>query len=162
MFLLLFTEVRFEQALGALFIFFRLIRTPVALLNMYDVISKGAGAYSRLEAFEKLAQKGNFKNTDTSNELIKCMRPSIQLDNVYISHFPEYGIWSLFDVNIRIPFGQRVAIVGSSGSGKSSILNIRPLLVGILFQLHRPRQISLPHEYCHYCHYIHYYTYTLK
>ena len=30
---------------------------------------------------------------------------------------------------------------------------IRPLLVGNLFQLHRPHQIWLPHEYCHYCHY---------
>ena len=31
--------------------------------------------------------------------------------------------------------------------------SIRPLLMTYLFQLHRPRQKSLPHEYCHYCHY---------
>ena len=31
-----------------------------------------------------------------------------------------------------------------------SIYYIRPLLVGNLFQLHRPHQIWLPHEYCHY------------
>ena len=36
------------------------------------------------------------------------------------------------------------------------------LLVGILFQLHRPRHISLPHEYCHYCHYFHYLHLHLK
>ena len=30
---------------------------------------------------------------------------------------------------------------------------IRPLLMTYLFQLHRPRQKLLPHEYCHYCHY---------
>ena len=33
------------------------------------------------------------------------------------------------------------------------IYYIRLLLVGNLFQLHRPHQIWLPHEYCHYCHY---------
>ena len=31
-----------------------------------------------------------------------------------------------------------------------SLIYIRPLLVGNLFQLHRPHQIWLPHEYCHY------------
>ena len=38
------------------------------------------------------------------------------------------------------------------------IYYIRPLLVGNLFQLHRPHQIWLPHEYCHYCHYWHYHV----
>ena len=35
---------------------------------------------------------------------------------------------------------------------------IRPLLVGNLFQLHRPHQIWLPQEYCHYYHYSHYHV----
>ncbi|KAI6651564.1 Bacteriocin cleavage/export ABC transporter [Oopsacas minuta] len=125
--LILYFNLDFELTLGALFIFFRIIRTPVELLNMNELMSKGAAAYSRLKTFEKLDSKRtdiSELNETTNSNLNKELRPHIQLDNIYLSHFPEFGIWSLFDINLNIPFGQKVAIVGSSGSGKSSILNL--------------------------------------
>jgi len=57
---------------------------------------------------------------------------TIQLDNVSY-RYPQAINWSVKDLNIIVPVGARVALVGSTGSGKSTIVN---LLIG-LFQPHQ-------------------------
>lgn len=44
----------------------------------------------------------------------------IELKNVYLSYNREY--YALFDINLKIANGQRLAIVGQEGSGKTALL----------------------------------------
>jgi len=47
---------------------------------------------------------------------------SIRLENVTFGYQPKNPV--LRDVNLEIPFGQTVAVVGANGSGKSTIVNL--------------------------------------
>ena len=68
--------------------------------------------------------------TTKSREAIKPLRfdREIRFRNVYFRYHPE-GPWILEDFNLSIPMGRRIGIVGATGSGKSTVLD---LLMGLL------------------------------
>lgn len=46
----------------------------------------------------------------------------IELKNVFLSYNREY--FALYDINLKIPNGQKLAIVGQDGSGKTALLRV--------------------------------------
>lgn len=50
--------------------------------------------------------------------------PTVELRNVSFCYESHSSVWNLYDVSLTIPFGQSVALVGASGSGKSTVLSI--------------------------------------
>lgn len=46
----------------------------------------------------------------------------IELKNVFLSYNREY--YALYDINLKVPNGQRLAIVGQVGSGKTALLRV--------------------------------------
>ena len=50
-------------------------------------------------------------------------QPDLQLHNLHF-RYREDGSWALADVNLDLAFGQRLAVVGASGAGKSSLVNL--------------------------------------
>ncbi|MFQ5763551.1 MAG: ABC transporter ATP-binding protein [Rhodospirillales bacterium] len=55
---------------------------------------------------------------------LKSVKGHVQLDDVRFSYVP--GKPALDGVTLEVPAGKRVALVGSSGAGKSTILNLIP------------------------------------
>ncbi len=55
--------------------------------------------------------------------------PLISLDKVYkIYHLGDQTLYALNDINLQIRAGEFIAVVGASGSGKSTFLNIASIL----------------------------------
>lgn len=71
-------------------------------------------------------------------------RPVVRLDQVSAA-YPTSGAPALSDVSVEIPFGEHVAVLGRSGSGKSTVAKI---IAGVLTPTHGSVTIGSvrPHE----------------
>ncbi len=58
---------------------------------------------------------------DTSVAL--CMQPDVTFENISF-RYSENAPWALRDVNMQIPAGHRVAVIGETGSGKSTLIHL--------------------------------------
>ena len=58
---------------------------------------------------------------DTSVAL--CMQPEVTFENISF-RYSENAPWALRDVNMQIPAGHRVAVIGETGSGKSTLIHL--------------------------------------
>jgi len=64
------------------------------------------------------------KDSDTARE-VKLKKPAIKLNNVHF-RYDEEDHRALKDVSITMPGGKVTALVGRSGSGKTTIMNLIP------------------------------------
>lgn len=71
--------------------------------------------------FNLLNEKPKIIDSDNAIEL-KNVRGSIEFKNISFSYTPDR--LALNDINIKIPAGKMVALVGHSGGGKSTIMNL--------------------------------------
>lgn len=74
-----------------------------------------ASTIDKATAPENILKTDKFTNKDSFDEAIEFSE---------VSFAYKENQWVLNQVNLRIPKGQKVAFVGSSGSGKTSILNL--------------------------------------
>jgi ATP-binding cassette subfamily C protein CydC len=58
---------------------------------------------------------------DTSVKL--AMQPEVRFENISF-RYSENAPWALKDVNIKIPAGRRLAVIGETGSGKSTLVHL--------------------------------------
>ena len=103
-------------------IFFTQILTPAkSLSNLYFDINKGMAAFERvrevLTADESIKNAPGAKKIDTFNK-------AIQYEDVSFGYNDQTEV--LKDINVTIPKGQTVALVGQSGAGKSTFVDLLP------------------------------------
>jgi len=104
------------------FIFFILL-----ILNLFEPIKKISTSINSMKAAEAASERileilnipPEINNSDTNGKIISA----IQFKDVSFKYRDEFILKNL---NILIPKGKKVAIVGASGSGKSTILNMIP------------------------------------
>ncbi len=119
---------------GTLYIFSDYIR------SFFDPIQELAEQFSTLQSamasaekiFTILDEEPLVKNPENPVELGK-VKGRIQFENVWFAYQGED--WILKDVSFTIEPGQRVAFVGATGAGKSSILN----LIGRYYDIQKGR-----------------------
>lgn len=119
---------------GTLYIFSDYIR------SFFDPIQELAEQFSTLQSamasaekiFTILDEDPLVKNPENPVELGK-VKGRIEFENVWFAYQGED--WILKDVSFTIEPGQRVAFVGATGAGKSSILN----LIGRYYDIQRGR-----------------------
>jgi ABC transporter fused permease/ATP-binding protein len=92
------------------------------IAELYAQIQKAIGATERVfELLEETPEKINSKQNTSSLEKIKG---NVTFKNVAFSYPSRKEIKVLKDVNFTANFGQKIAIVGPSGTGKSTIASL--------------------------------------
>jgi len=96
---------------------------PILMLGMVIMSVSQAGAGAK-RIFEVLDADIEVKNAPGAREL-KDIKGSVTFDRVSFKYFKE-GSYVLNNVSFHIEAGAHVAIVGATGSGKSTIINLLP------------------------------------
>ena len=109
----------FVSFLGAMMLAFQPLRR---LAQINATLQEGFAAAIRV--FSLLDQKSLINEIKNAPDLT-IKKSDITLENVTLSYEGQLNS-ALKEVNIHIPHGKTTALVGPSGSGKSSILNLIP------------------------------------
>ncbi|MDF1672881.1 MAG: ABC transporter ATP-binding protein [Vicingaceae bacterium] len=100
-------------------IYINMLTWPVTAIGwVTSIIQRAAASQSRINEF--LATQPNVKNTTNHKEDIGG---SIEFNNITFT-YPESGINALRNISFKIDKGETLAIIGKTGSGKSSIINL--------------------------------------
>jgi subfamily B ATP-binding cassette protein MsbA len=105
-------------------IFSQVMRPAKALTDSFSNINSGIAAGERvLELIDNLPAIKD----DLEAKEVHSFNDSIKFKNISFSYDDEKEV--LFDVNITIPKGKMVALVGPSGGGKSTLMDLLPRFI---------------------------------
>ena len=93
------------------------------LARLNNMLQMGLGATDRV--FEMLDQKIEVQDSDNAIE-IELKQPEIIFDNVTFLYNADDEKKALNGISITLPAGKVTALVGRSGSGKTTIMNLIP------------------------------------
>lgn len=71
--------------------------------------------------FELIEEEPQIPDSENSKEL-NDISGNVDLENVKFSYIPEHRL--IYDLNLKVKPGQRVAIVGPTGCGKTTLINL--------------------------------------
>lgn len=102
-----------------------------ALLMLYTPVKKMGDNYVEIKKaflsidriFEIFSLKSSVENKPQSRELTG-IKKDIRFEHVWFSYKPD--VFVLKDFNLTVPVGSTVALVGGSGCGKSTVVNLLP------------------------------------
>jgi len=112
-----------EKFIAYLIIFSQIITPAKAFSTGYYNIQKGMAAYDRIDniLIEEVTIKDN-----PSPVRINKFESAIEYRNIYFTYDTEIV---LKDINLTIEKGKTIAIVGRSGSGKSTMVDLLPRFI---------------------------------
>ncbi len=100
-------------------IYINLLTWPVTSLGwITSIVQRAAASQKRINEF---LQEQN--HLVSEKNMIKEIQGGLEFDHVSFK-YPESGIQALEDLSFKIKQGQTLAIIGSTGSGKSTIANL--------------------------------------
>lgn len=102
-----------------------------ALLMLYTPVKKMGDNYVEIKQaflsidriFEIFSLKSSIENKQEARTL-DGVKKDIRFDKVWFSYKPD--VFVLKDFNLTVPVGSTVALVGNSGGGKSTVVNLLP------------------------------------
>lgn len=106
-----------------------LIWPVIAFGWIMNIIQQGEASMKRLNKI--FSEPYEIEDSSLSDLSIKELKGEIEFSNVsfkYAENLPEV----LKDVNLKIPVGSTLAIVGHTGSGKTSFINLIPRLYDVV------------------------------
>ena len=93
----------------------------IAIGWVINIFQLGSASLDRLD--EIFQTQPEIRDTDKTDFTISTVMGDLQLCHVYFKYHPDSD-FVLRDINLEIPNGKFVAIVGATGSGKSSLINL--------------------------------------
>ncbi|WKN33418.1 ABC transporter ATP-binding protein [Porifericola rhodea] len=106
-------------------IYVNMLTWPVTSLGwITSIIQRAAASQKRINEFL------NIKNDIISGEQKQEIKGDVSLENVSFV-YPDSGIRALNQISFDVKSGQSIAIIGTTGSGKSTIANIIPRMYDV-------------------------------
>jgi ATP-binding cassette subfamily B protein len=106
-----------------------LIWPMIALGWVANLLQQGAASMGRLAAI--MDSEPEIKDTETTDHSIENIRGTIEFRNVSFTHKNSTQP-TLKNINLKIESGMTVAVVGYTGTGKSTLINLIPRLYDII------------------------------
>jgi subfamily B ATP-binding cassette protein MsbA len=110
------TAAKFLALMAGIFLLYEPVK---ALSRIHLMLQRCLAATTNI--FELMREPRDIKDAPDATTITSC-RGEIAFDRVGFSYGPE--ITALEDISLRIAPGQRVALVGASGAGKSTMLSL--------------------------------------
>lgn len=114
------SEMSGEGLIGYVVLFYMIINPAKSFSTAYFNIIKGLASVERIESILEADVK--IKNSEEAI-VIRSFESSIEYRNVSFKYLNDYV---LKNVNLKIEKGDRIALVGQSGSGKSTFVDLLP------------------------------------
>lgn len=103
-------------------IYINMLTWPVSSIGwIASMIEQAAASQKRINEF--LAEETSIKNIESNNLIKEDIKGDIVFDNVSFV-YPDTGIKALDNISFHIKAGEKVAIVGRTGGGKTSIAEL--------------------------------------
>lgn len=115
-------EILPETFFAFLYAFFNVIAPSKNFSSAYYNIQKGLAAVDRVN---EILDNTEAIEVQQNPKQIQGFNREIRFENVSF-RYHEQGDWVLENINLTIPKGQVLAIVGSSGTGKSTLSDLLP------------------------------------
>lgn len=115
-------ELQPETFFAFLYAFFNVIAPSKAFSSAYYHIQKGLAAVDRIN---EVIDNDERIPEHPAPKPAAAFTKDIEFDRVWF-RYGESGEWVLQDISLRIPKGRVLAIVGSSGTGKSTLADLLP------------------------------------
>ncbi len=113
-----------DGKLVAFISYMALVSMPMIMFSFLQPLLSAAGA-SMVRIDEVLNQIPEVVDAESGVDLTSCSKPGdITFENVSFSY--QSGAPALREVDLHIPQGKTVAILGATGSGKSTLVNLIP------------------------------------
>jgi ATP-binding cassette subfamily B multidrug efflux pump len=112
--------------LTAFFAYLTMLIWPMIAFGwVTNILQQGAASMARLaKIFDTVPE---IRDTEETEILIRNIQGNIEFRNVSFTH-KNAALPALRDINLKIPKGATVAIVGYTGAGKSTLVNLIPRL----------------------------------
>lgn len=117
------SELTVSKFVGYIAIFSQVMRPAKALTDSFSTIHAGIAAGERV--LELIDEKPEIQDAPDAIDL-KEFNESIKLENLSFS-YPSRPV--LKSINVTIPKGKTVALVGPSGGGKSTLMDLLPRFI---------------------------------
>ena len=95
----------------------------VVVANLVVIFTKSAASAARVN--EVLETEASIKNSDTDDFSTNENAPAVKFTDVFLSYH-ENSDYALEDISFAVEKGQTIGIIGGTGSGKSSLINMIP------------------------------------
>ena len=112
------SSLRPEEFIGYILIFSQIIPPAKSFTTAYYKLQKGSAAASRI--YELIEEENNIKESENAISILN-IKEKISIKNV---SFKYENSTILDNINFDIPKGKTIAIVGKSGSGKTTIADL--------------------------------------
>ena len=89
------------------------------LSEKYNILQQAMASSERI--FKLLDEKPSITDRETPSEL-QSVKGGIEFENLWFAYNDEE--WVLRDLNLKIEPGERIAVVGATGAGKTSLISL--------------------------------------
>lgn len=115
-------DITFVPVVIAFVTYYRMFNNEVSqVANIFSTLQTTVASSERIFEFLEAVEQDDEKDKKLKLS-VEDIKGNIEFKNLNFGYVPEKQI--LFDLNTKIKAGQKVAIVGSTGAGKTTLVNI--------------------------------------